>query len=38
MNDTKQDLLDYLKNVNVESDLSKIHMFSTISIADGFHI
>ena len=38
MNDTKQDLLDYLKNVNVESDLSNIDMFSTISIADGFHI
>lgn len=38
MNDTKQDLLDYLKNVNIESDLSNIDMFSTISIADGFHI
>lgn len=36
MNDTKQDLLDYLKNVNIESDLSNIDMFSTISIADGF--
>lgn len=38
MNDTKQDLLDYLKNVNIERDLSNIDMFSTISIADGFHI
>lgn len=38
MNDTKQDLLDYLKKLNFEVEFSNIEDFSTISIADGFHI
>ncbi len=38
MNDTKQDLLDYLKKINIEADFSNIEKFSTIAIADGFHI
>lgn len=38
MSDTKQDLLEYLKNINIELEFSNIEKFSTISIADGFHI
>lgn len=38
MNDTKQDLLDYLKKINIEADFSNIEKFSTVAIADGFHI
>lgn len=38
MSDTKQDLLDYLKSINIELEFSNIEEFSTISIADGFHI
>lgn len=38
MSDTKQDLLEYLKTINIELEFSNIEKFSTISIADGFHI
>lgn len=30
--------MDYLKKINIEADFSNIEKFSTIAIADGFHI
>ena len=30
--------MDYLKKINIEADFSNIEKFSTVAIADGFHI
>ena len=38
MNNTKQDVLEFLKKGHVDFEFSNINDFSTISIANGFHI